>query len=160
RIECTQHDDLANLRDRALRRRRHDGSEIARGLAVDEISPAVAAVGFDQREIGMNRVLEHIVAPADLACFLALGEQRSIGGRREDGADAGTCRADPLGEIALRHELELDLARAVEWVEYIGVDLPWERADDLAHAPRLEERRNAGLAVAGVVVNDRQVARA
>ena len=69
-------------------------------------------------------------------------------------------RADALGEIALRHQFELDVAGAVERVEDLRVGLARKRADDLADAPRLQQRGEAGLAVAGVVVDDRQVARA
>jgi hypothetical protein len=68
--------------------------------------------------------------------------------------------ADALGEVALRHQLELDLARAVERVEVMAVDLAGERADDLAHPLRREQRGEAGVAVAGVVVDDRQLLRA
>src|SRR5262249_25982963 len=66
--------------------------------------------------------------------------------------------ANALGERSLRHELKLDLARAELRVEMPRVRLPRKRAQDLAHALRLDERGEAGVAVAGVVVDDRQVA--
>ena len=65
----------------------------------------------------------------------------------------GAGRANPLDQIALRHDLERDLAGAVERVEDVRVGLPRERADDLPHALRLEQRRQARLAVAGVVAD-------
>ena len=43
-IEVAEVHDLAHLRDRAFRRARHDRAEVARGLAVDEVAPAVAAL--------------------------------------------------------------------------------------------------------------------
>ena len=98
--------------------------------------------------------------PVDLADLLALGERGAVAGRREEGADAGPGRADPLGEVALRHELELDLAGAVLRVELVAVVLPGERADDPAHPTRADERGEPDVAVAGVVVDDGEVARA
>src|SRR6185312_6945160 len=75
------------------------------------------------------------------------------------GADSGAGSANALCERALGNELELDLARAVLRVEVPRVRLPRERAQDLAYALRLDERSEAGIAVAGIVVDDGQVAR-
>src|SRR4051812_16448915 len=52
RIERAERDHFVHGRDRAARRGRHDGSEVARGLAVDEVAPAVAALGLDEGEVG------------------------------------------------------------------------------------------------------------
>jgi hypothetical protein len=82
---------------------------------------------------------------------------RAVAGRAEEGADAGAGRADALGQVALRHQLELELAAAVQAVEHLAVGLAREAADDLAHAAGLEQRRQAGLAVARVVVDDGEV---
>ena len=82
----------------------------------------------------MNRVLEHVVAIGDAARLLALREIGAERRGRVEGADAGAGRADALGERALRHELELDLARPVRLVEVPGIALARERAEDLAHA--------------------------
>ena len=57
--------------------------------------------------------LEHVHAAVDLARLLALGEVGAVAGRREEGADAGAGGADALGQVALRHQLELDLAGAI-----------------------------------------------
>src|SRR4030095_266454 len=88
-----------------------------------------------------------------------LREQRPISGRREERADAGTGGANPLGEIALRNELELEESRAVLRVEMMRIDLSRKRADNLRHPPRLDESREPGVAVARVVVDDRETAR-
>ena len=63
-----------------------------------------------------------MVATVDVRASLpsASGVPKPVGG--EERADAGPRGADPLGEVALRHELELDLAGAVERVEVPGVD--------------------------------------
>ncbi len=73
----------------------------------------------------------------DQAGFLALGQLGTVGRWREKAANAGTRRADTFGQIALRHEFQFDFTGAIERVEYIRIALPWERADDLAHALRL-----------------------
>ena len=79
--------------------------------------------------------------PSMVADLLALGERRTDAGRAEERADARPGRAHPLGEVALRHHLELDLAGAVEIVEDPRVDLPRERADHLADAARRRAAR-------------------
>jgi hypothetical protein len=59
----------------------------------------------------------------------------------------------------LRHQLELDLAGAVRLLEMVRVDLSRVRADELPDAARLEQRGDADLSVARVVVDDREVPR-
>src|SRR4051812_20412028 len=110
RIETAEVDGLAHLRDRALRRGRHDRTEVPRRLAIDEVPPAVAAVGLDQRDVGVDRMLEHVLPAIDLPRLLAFGEQRAVTGRAEERADACAGGANALGQVALRHQLELDLA--------------------------------------------------
>jgi len=77
RIEIPQVHDLAHLRDRAPGGRRHDRTEVARRLAIDEVAPAIAAQRLDQREVGADRMLEHVVPAVDHARLLAFGEQRA-----------------------------------------------------------------------------------
>src|SRR5437773_7356868 len=62
-------------------------------------------------------------------------------------------------DLPLRHEIELDFPGAIERIEHIGIGGARIRTDDLAHAPRLEQRRDADLAVAGIVVDDGQIPR-
>src|SRR5262249_16637317 len=64
-----------------------------------------------------------------------------------------------LRKRPLRHEFELDLARAVRLLEMVRIDLARVRADELADSSRLEQRGDADLAVAGVVVDDGEVFR-
>ena len=73
---------------------------------------------------------------------------------------AGTGGLDANREIALRHELELDPAGVVERIEHVRIRLARERADDLAHASGLEQRGQTNVAVARIVVDDGQLARA
>src|SRR5581483_5064830 len=160
RIERAELHDFAHFRDRAFRRGGHDRPEVARRLAIDEIAPPVALERLDQRVIGMDRVFEHVMPAVDEARLLALRERRAVGRRRVEGTDARARGANALGEGALRHELELDLARAVKRIEHPRIGLARKRADDLAHLPRLQQRGEPGVRIARIVVDDREVARA
>ncbi|MND01080.1 hypothetical protein D3C83_199180 [compost metagenome] len=65
----------------------------------------------------MDRIFEHVVAIADAPRFLAFGELGAVGSRGKERADAGAGGANALGERALRHQLELYLARPVQAIE-------------------------------------------
>ena len=93
----------------------------------------------------------------DLARFLAFGQFGAVGRGAEKSADARAGGADALGQVALRHQFEFKLAAAVQRVKHLAVGLPGKAADDLAHAPGLEEGGQPGVAVARVVVDHRQV---
>ena len=110
--------------------------------------------------VAADRAFEHVRSAVDDAFLFAFGEQRADAGGGEESADAGAAGADAFGEVALRNDLELDLARAVQLVEHPGVDLSRETADHLADAAGLEQCREAGVTVAGVVRHDGQVFRA
>src|SRR5207237_6604124 len=118
-IELAQFYDLANLHHAGLRRGGHDRAEVARALAVGEVPPAIGAVRLDERVVGVDWILQHIVALADAPRLLAVGELGAVRGGRKERADARAGRADALGERALRHELALQLARPV-----LGVAVP------------------------------------
>ena len=57
-------------------------------------------------------------------------------------------------------EFEFKLPAAVQRVEHLAIHLAREAADDFAHASGLEQRCQAGVAVARVVVDHRELARA
>src|SRR5207245_1356780 len=120
---------------------------VARGLAVDEVPKPIAAMRLDEREIGGQRVLEHVRPAREQARLLAFGEERAVAGRSEEGSDARARRADALGEIALRHHLQLYFPRPVERVEDERIGLSRKRADHLAHAARFEQRGETRLAL-------------
>ena len=159
RIQLTDVDDLAHLDHGRGRGGGHHRPEVARRLAIDEVAHPVGSMCFDERDVAADRVLEQVLAPVDGALLLALGERRPHAGGGVERADARARGTHPFGEIALRHQLELDLARAVEPVEHPGVRLPRERADHLAHLAVLEQRGQSDVPVAGVVVHHGQVAR-
>src|SRR5262249_22827786 len=51
RIEGTQPDEPAHFDDGAARGRSHDRPEVPRGLAINEVPPAVRTVRFDERYV-------------------------------------------------------------------------------------------------------------
>ncbi|MCY1531141.1 hypothetical protein D9M68_663590 [compost metagenome] len=108
----------------------------------------------------MQRIFQHVVAAIDLTHFLAVGQRGAVAGGREERADAGAGGADTLGQVALGHQFQLDLAAAVQAVEDLRVHLARERADDFAHAVGAQQGGQAGGAIACVVVDDDQVLRA
>ena len=140
------------------RGRRHDRAEVPGRLAVDEVADAVGPEGLTRATsawIGYSRTYRDAVDHA-VSLPSARGVPKPVGVKKPPMPGAG--RADPLGQVALRHQLELDLARAVRGVEAPRVHLARERADDLAHpAPRISAA-SAVLAVARVVVHDGEVA--
>ena len=90
--------------------------------------------------------------------FLPFGDEGAVAGRREEAADARAARADALGERALRHQLDLDLA---------GEELPLELLvladvgrDHLPDLPRLQQNADAEVVDAGVVADDGEACRA
>ena len=115
----------------------HDRAEVAGGLAVDEVAHPVGDVRLDQRDVAAGSG-----TPARTCGRRSRGSpcprraEVPDAGRAEEGADAGAGGPHPLGEVALRHHLELDLPGAVEAVEDPGVRLPREGADHLAHPAR------------------------
>src|SRR5699024_6822455 len=123
-----------------------------------EVAPPVGRERADQRDVGLDGVLENIRASVDHALLFAVSERGSDSRGREESADAGTRRANALGEVALGYELELDLSRTVEAVEHPRIRLPRERADDPAHASRREQRGQPDVTVPRVVVHDSEVA--
>ncbi len=137
-----------------------DRAKVARRLAIDQVAPAVALVGFNQREIGFDRVLQHVVATVDFPCLLAFRQRRAVAGGGKHRPQPGAGRLDPRREVALRHQLQLHFAATVEIIENLRIHLARKGADHFAHPARLEQRGETHFPVAGVVIYDGQVASA
>ncbi len=161
-VECAEFHHFVHGGDGLLCSGGHHRSEVARSLAVSQVAPTVAAVGLEQRQLGMDWHLQYVVLAVDLAGLLgrSVGVFRQFGtvaGGREECADAGAGGADALGQIALRYQFELQLAAAIQPVKNLAVGLTREAADDLAHPACLEQCGQADLGIAGIVVDDGQV---
>src|SRR5439155_3119124 len=91
--------------------------EVARRLAEYEISPFVALPRLDDREVAADGAFEHALLAGELARLFALGDLRAIAGRRVEALDARAAGAQPLGERALRTQLDLQLSRQEQLLE-------------------------------------------
>src|SRR5690606_17669778 len=127
-VDAAERHDVVDLHDRRRRRGRHERPEVAGSLTVDEVAPTVGREGAHEGVVGTDGVLQHVVASVDAPRLAPLGELGAVSGGRVEGADAGPGGADAFGQVALRHELELDLTRPIQTVEYPGVALPREGA--------------------------------
>src|SRR6185437_1832806 len=143
--------DLAHLHGGEICRHRHHRIEVPRRFAVGEIAPAIGAVGAAERDVALDRLLQHIELAIDLARLLALAEPGAGRGLDEEAADPRRAGAHALGERALRHDLELDPAGLVGGLEAMRVGGARKGADDLAHAAFPDETGEALIAGAGVV---------
>ncbi len=122
---------------------------------VDEVPLPVAAPGLHEREVGVQRQLEHVRPAVDDARLLPLGHGRAEARRREEAADAGATGADPFGQRSLGHELDVELP---------GQELPFEflvltdvARNHLLHLPRAQQDADAEVVDAGVVADDGEV---
>src|SRR3954452_21053082 len=104
-IDVAGLDEMLDLGNRHSRRRRHDRVEVARRLAIDEITLGVALPGMDDGEVGENAALHDVALAVELALLLALGDERADAGLGEEGGNAGAAGTDALGQRALRVEL-------------------------------------------------------
>src|SRR5713226_6203972 len=99
--------ELFNFGDYVVGGGGHHGIEVARGLAIDEIAPAIALPCFDESEIAAQGALEDELAAVEFAGLFAFGDHSAVAGGCEEGGDAGATRAAALGEGALRIQLYL-----------------------------------------------------
>src|SRR5436309_1401524 len=95
----------------------HHGIEVARGLAVDEVAPAIAFPRFDEGEIAAEAALHDVHAALEFAGFLAFGDHRAVTSGRVERGDASAPSAQALGECALGIEFDLQLAAQDELLE-------------------------------------------
>src|SRR3546814_6828547 len=66
------------LDDADLARHRAGRVEVARGLAEQQVAGLVGLPGLDQRDVGDQCGLEHVMAAVDLTRLLALGDDGAV----------------------------------------------------------------------------------
>src|SRR6266852_8868572 len=115
--ELAELDELLDFSDYVIGGGGHHGIEVARGLAIDEIAPAIAFPGFDEREVPTQPALQNVVAAVELAGFFSFGNQGAVAGRCVEGGDTSATGANALGESALRIQLDLHFAAEHELLE-------------------------------------------
>src|SRR5689334_15461878 len=79
-LKLSGFDQVLDLGDGDLGGGGHHGVEVAGGLAVHEIAPAVSLPGLDESEVGGESALHEVGAAIELAGFFVFGDH---------GADAG-----------------------------------------------------------------------
>src|SRR5258708_21797549 len=133
----------------------HHGIEIARGLAVGEIAPAIAFTGLDEREVAAQAALENVMAAIELAGFFSFGNHGAVAGWCVEGGDTSATGANALGESALRIQLDLHFAAEHQLLEkFVFPDVGGNHFFDLAI---LQEQAKAGAVGSGVVAGNGQI---
>ncbi len=154
RIELPGLDELLDLRDGHLAAGRDHRVEVARRLPVDQVPRRVALPRLDDRYVGANSFLEHVLPAVERPRLLVLGERRTGGRARVEAGDSRSAGAQLLGERALRRELQFQLAR-----EHLPLELPvlaHVGGDHLAHLAAREQQAHAEIVDARVVADDRE----
>src|SRR5216683_3865198 len=108
--ELAKFHELFDFGDHVIGGGSHHGIEVARGLAIDEIAPAIAFPSFDKREIAAQAALEDVMAAVEFARLLAFGNHGAVAGWCVEGGNTSTAGADALRECALRVQLDLHFA--------------------------------------------------
>ena len=94
-------------------------------------------------------MLEHVVVLAELAGFLAFGDQRAVAGVGEEGGNARAARTQLFGQRALRREFQLEFAGQVLALELlVFADVGGDHFLDL---PRFKQQAEAEAVDARVV---------
>ena len=154
-IDLAGLDHVFDFGNRHLRCRRDHRIEVARGHPVDEVSVRVALPRLDQRQVGDDSALHHVVVAVENLCLLALRDDRTEAGLGIERRNASPACAQPLGERALRRELEFEFAREILPLEFLV--LADVGRDHLLDLPGLEEDAEAEIVDSGIVGNDGQV---
>src|SRR5260370_17673100 len=149
RNRCVEHG--AGLGHGELRRHRHHWTEVYLRVAEREIAVAVGRVGANQGEITFDRLLQDVLAAIEAAHLLATCELGTEADGRIESRDAGTPSADAFGKGALRHALQVDLARHPQSLERrgLGVVPACTRAPDLAPHTRFDPLARYRVAMPG-----------
>ena len=132
-IQFSRLDQVFDFGDSDPGRCCHHGIEIARGFAIDEVTPLVALPSLDESEVGFQRALHDVSAALELARFFAFGDDGSNAGGRIERGNASAPRANSLGKRSLRNQVEMH--RAVQhhlFQQFIFANVSSDMVPDLA----------------------------
>jgi hypothetical protein len=136
----------------------HHGIEVARGLAIDEVAPAIAFPGFDESKIAADGALKDILAAVEFTSFFSLGNHGAVARRRVKGRNTSASGAQPLRERPLRIQFHLQFpAQNQLFKELVFANI---RRDHFLDLPLLEQKADAKIVDPGVVAHDGEVFRA
>src|SRR5258707_11118742 len=97
-VELAKLDEFFNFGDDVVGGGGHHGIEVARGLAIDEIAPAVAFPGFDESEIAAQGALHDVFAAVEFAGFLSFGDHGAVAGGSIERRNSGAAGAEALAQ--------------------------------------------------------------
>src|SRR6266403_800376 len=89
-------DEFFDFGDNVVGGSRHHRIEVARGLSIDEVAPAVTFPCLDEREIAAQPALENILAAVELARFLTFGDHGAVPRGRVERGNASPTRAQAV----------------------------------------------------------------
>src|SRR5579872_2277905 len=102
---------ILDLGNRDPSRRSHHRVKIPRRLPVNQIPHAVALPRAHKRKVRLQPAFHHISAPIELACLLAISNNRSYARRSKERRNPRASSPNALGKRSLRHKIKLHLSR-------------------------------------------------
>src|SRR5699024_8092812 len=90
-------------------------------LAINQIALFIGGEGFDQCNVTVDWVFQHIVAAVDFSDLFALGQHGAVTGGGEECSDTSPCGTESFGQIALGDKLQFDFACPIGLIEVPGV---------------------------------------
>src|SRR5699024_9331038 len=88
----------------------------------------IGGEGFDQCNVTVDWVFQHIVAAVDFSDLFALGQHGAVTGGGEECSDTSPCGTESFGQIALGAKLQFDFACPIGLIEGPSVLLPTVRS--------------------------------
>ena len=137
----------------------HQRVEIAPGGAIGQVAVGVADIGLYQGKVGFQPAFLHVGSAVEVFDLLAVCKIGAKAGGGVEGRNARAAGTDTFRQRALRHQFQVDLACQIKFGEHHRIGRARERADQLFHHASLDQRRQPDVAVARVVVDDRQLCR-
>src|SRR5207249_4633452 len=109
-VELAELDEFFDFGDDAVGGGGHHGIEVARGLAIDKVAPAVAFPGLDERKVAAQAALEDVLAAAELAGFFSFGDHGAVSRGCVEGGNASASGAQALTQRALGIQFHLQFS--------------------------------------------------
>ncbi len=157
RVERPGFHDLINFYDRRFRRSCHDGVEVTRRLAIDQIPEPIRAMRLDERIVRAQRLLKDIAPPVNDAFLFAAGDVRSNAYRGIKRRNSRAECAHTFAENSLWDQLEFNFAAVELFVEIFRTG-PWKSCDDPAYLTMLEQKPQFAIARAAIIADHFQIA--
>jgi len=147
-----------HLRHRDAAAGRRHRIEVPRRFSIDEIAVRIATKRLHDRKVRDQASFEHVALSPEQALFLAFGHCRADPGTGVEAGDARATGPHPLGQRALR--IELDLQRAGQILALELLVLADIGRDHPAHLARGQQQAQAEILDAGIVRDDGEVSHA